>query len=69
LKRITKVLQLFAVKSNKWPINSVNNLNPISSHEHATVVKWILKIYDANEWTGFLWPRIGMSGRLLIMVP
>jgi hypothetical protein len=62
LRRITKVLQLFAVKSNTWPINSVINPKPVSSHEHATVLKkdfkdmwwecvdWILMAQDRDEW-------------------
>jgi hypothetical protein len=30
-----------------------------------TVLKWILGKYGGMVWTGFMWLRIGTSGRLL----
>jgi hypothetical protein len=29
------------------------------------ILKWILKKQDEGMWTGFIWLRIGTSGRLL----
>jgi hypothetical protein len=29
------------------------------------ILKWILKRYDKVVWTGLIWLRIGVSGRLL----
>jgi hypothetical protein len=29
------------------------------------ILKWILKEYDGLMWTGIIWLRIGISGRLL----
>jgi hypothetical protein len=29
------------------------------------ILKWILKNWDVMMWTGFIWLKIGNSGRLL----
>jgi len=29
------------------------------------ILKWILKKWDGEEQTGFIWPRIEIVGRLL----
>jgi hypothetical protein len=30
-----------------------------------TILKWILERYDGIVWIGYIWLRIGTSGRLL----
>jgi hypothetical protein len=29
------------------------------------ILKWILKKFNGMSWTGFIWLRIGKTGRLL----
>jgi hypothetical protein len=34
-------------------------------HRREDIIKWIWEKYDAVDWTGFIWLRIGTSGGLL----